>query len=217
MEPQAQHNAIAENSSINREHQMSPIVGRTRKNLIALVLLSGSALAPTAWAQSTVSPELSDLVKKDLTAGQQKMQSQGWEFVHSLAIKQEQYWWNEGSKTCVSLKIKAKQIDGFKVIANKECESRVAKTRKRWESFAEGPATAKSASLDAGRAKLSGEGMKVVYWYRGTPDDISLEYWASADGKTCKSLAFQNSDGKLEAVLKQSPKKCVYPVQARKK
>jgi hypothetical protein len=108
-------------------------------------------------------------------------------------------------------------IDGFKAIANKECESRVAKTRKAWERFSEGQATARSASLDAERTKLSDQVLRVVYWYKGPPDDISIEYWASADGKTCKGLIFQNSDGKLEGVLKMAPKKCVYPFQAKKK
>jgi hypothetical protein len=196
---------------------MSHIVGRARSGLIAIILLGGTAPALTAWAEGTLPPELSGLVKKDLTAGQQAMQSQGWEFIYSLRIKKEQYWWNEGSKTCVSLKIKGKEIDGFKAIASKECESRVAKTRKAWERFSEGEATARSASLDAERSKLSDQGLKVVYWYKGPPDDISIEYWASADGKTCKSLIFQNSDGKLESVLRMAPKKCVYPIQAKKK
>lgn len=116
--------------------------------------------ATSAWAQSKVPPELTGLVHKDLKAGQKEMETLGYEIVYSSFAKKVQYWWNEDSKTCVSLKIKGKEIDGFSTIDTKECESRVAAARKVWDGYHDGPAPVYNPTLDREREKLSGQGYK---------------------------------------------------------
>ena len=89
--------------------------------------------APSAWAENTVPPELTELDKQDQKPSQAKRESLGWEIVYSSNAKKVQYWWNDATKICVSLKIKSKKIDGLSTIENKECESRLAAARKVWE------------------------------------------------------------------------------------
>ena len=142
----------------------------------------------------------------------------GWEIVYSSNAKKVQYWWNEGSKTCVSLKIKDKKIDGFSTIENKECESRLSAARKVWEGYTEGPTTVRSASLDKEREKLSAQGYKAVYWIKDPSwsPGTSSEMWSSADGKKCVHVVFKTADGAFVKKVDTETKQCTFPAGAKK-
>jgi len=177
---------------------------------VALIVALAFA-ATSAHAQGQVPADLADLVRRDLDASQKTMTARGWEIVYSSLAKKVQYYWNEGSKTCVSLKLKGKEIEGFTAIDNAECTSLLAEARKVWEGYSNGQASASSPSLDAERKKLSGQGFKATYWVKNASPDRSIEYWLSADGKTCTGLVFGTTDGAFVKTSTNKPEQCANP------
>lgn len=202
--------------------------GRTAIGLI-LTTVTGCAslteLTDTLLITTPAPSDLADLVDTDFNAGRKKLEERGYKRVESDLSAQEQYWWNEQSKVCVSLEIDEQQIDAINSIDAAECTQRIETSRKAPETqekpaeldkadhyvYTDGQAKVNSPSLSAERQQLAYQGYKAIYWIKDESSGKGVEYWLSADGAKCTALVFATKDGTLVTMGAGEPDQCVKP------
>jgi hypothetical protein len=154
-----------------------------------------------AFGQGPVPDDVSDLAHKDLDSAQKTLKGRGYEIVYSSYTSRTQYWWNDKTQTCVSMKIKDKTAESFKTINKDECQKRLANARKAWQGYADGGLDIHSTPLDAQRETLKNKGFEVIYSVRDAAPGRSAEYFKNAATNQCSMVAFNTSDGNNVEVM----------------
>jgi hypothetical protein len=182
---------------------------------LSALILALTLAATSAWAQSNGASDVADLAHTDLAAGKKKMEVLGYEIVYST--KKVQHWWNEGSKTCVSLGIERKEIGGVTTLDKAECEKHLDAARAVYAGYSNGQANVHSPSLDREREKLSGQGYTAVYSLKHVAPGTGAEYWSNAESKKCVVMDYQTNDNAWVKTANAKPRTCVNPALGKSK
>lgn len=200
----------------------------TRSTAIGLILAAVTGCASLTDYLPMVSSapsDLADLVDTELAAGRKKLEERGYKLVEPGSSAQEQYWWNEQSKVCVSLEIDEQQIDAINSVDAAECTQHIDTSSKAPEPqekpaqlerpdhyvYTDGQAQVNSPSLSAERQQLAYQGHKAVYWIKDASSGRGVEYWLSPDRTKCTALVFEMKDGTLVMMGAGEPEQCVKP------
>lgn len=182
---------------------------------IILFLLFSFAFIPNTVLCKTPD-ELIDLVKKDLDLSRNILMHRGYNVVNFSFFKEIQYWWNENSKTCVSVLVEDGKIAEFSTITSKKCEQSIATLPKVGSNHFAGSAPVRNERLDSERVKLSEQGLRPVYWIKSQILDRSIEYWVSGNGEICKHLVFETISGGFVTAGNDEIRQCLFIGRATK-
>ncbi len=144
--------------------------------LIVIVFFSNNK---TNAQDKNLPPEIISTVKMTLEEGQNKLESLGFEICASSLFGKKQDWYNESTKSCVTIKFDKKKII-TEVLQNpeiSECQKGLEASRKVWEKYHDGQAPVNTSKIDEERKKLSDQGFKVSYWIDEVSPGRSSEYW----------------------------------------
>jgi len=153
----------------------------TKRQLVTSLFLV-TTFFNTSKATAQVPEEVSSIVKMSLEEGQDKLQSLGYEICHSSFLAQNQDWYNELEKICVTIKFnkKSKEITGVSLNPEtSKCQQGLEASRKVWEKYHDGQAPVSTDKINEERKKLTDQGFRVSYWVDQISPGNSSEYWVN--------------------------------------
>ena len=178
---------------------------------IACLFLTCLSLS-LSCAQSPIPENVKTILNGPLEEGQKNLQNKGYEVVYSSSFGKRQYWWNEPSKTCLSLGFRGEMIKELSTIHMDECQSRLEAARAIRDVYRTGLSEISSPSLEAQRNTLSSQGYVPSYWIRETAPGRSREYWHKKEGESkCFSIMSNIHDGSIIRAEACPLKECELP------
>lgn len=161
-----------------------------------------------SFAQSSLPEHLKPIINSPLDEGQKSLQNHGYEVIYSSALGRRQYWWNERSKTCLSLGFKGETVKELNPIHMDECQSQLEAAKALKDVYKGGLSEIHSPKLETQRNTLTSQGYEPVYWIKETAPGKSREYWLKSDEGKCYSIMSHIHDGSIIRAEPCSIKDC---------
>jgi hypothetical protein len=169
---------------------------KSTSTLLLIIMLSLSAIliSNRSLAQSAVPPEVASIVSMNLTDGQAKLKSLGYEICSSSMTGKKQDWFNESARICVTVKFGKNNNEITEVTMNNaisECEKRLAESRKVLDRYHDGQAPMHEVKIDEERKKLAEGGFKASYWINDVSPGRNSEYWVNESTQKCMYIVWE--------------------------
>jgi hypothetical protein len=169
------------------------------KSFSLAILLLAFLFNINANAQDGSLPtEITSIVKMTLEGGQNKLASLGYEICYSSLFSKKEDWFNESTKSCVTVKFDKKKII-TEVLQNtdiSECQKGLEASRKVWEKYHDGQAPVSTPKIDEERKKLADQGFKVSYWVNEVSPGRNSEYWVNDVTQKTMFIVWEIQDNK---------------------